>query len=114
MPGTTPEPKQRTYDWLWLIRRGRVIAMMLQASTLLTHRRRATMTHAITWWQNRWIRNIESLLGHVAAVVIGFAMMVVGLALGVTMIMLPVGLVIGLVGLAMFVGGLFAHPNRAA
>jgi hypothetical protein len=35
------------------------------------------------------------MLGHIAAVIIGFFMMVIGLGLGVTMIMLPVGLVIG-------------------
>jgi len=52
------------------------------------------------------------VLGHIAAVIIGFVMMVVGLGLGVTMIMLPVGLVIGLAGLAMFVGGLFARINH--
>lgn len=40
-------------------------------------------------------------------------MMVVGLAMGVTMIMLPVGIVIGLMGVGLFVGGLFAHPDRA-
>ncbi len=49
------------------------------------------------------------VLGHAAAVAIGFAMMVVGLGLGVTMIMLPVGLVIGLVGVGIFVWGLLGH-----
>jgi hypothetical protein len=48
------------------------------------------------------------MLAHVAALVVGFAMMVAGLGLGVTMIMLPVGLVIGLLGVAVFVTGLFA------
>jgi hypothetical protein len=52
------------------------------------------------------------VLGHVAAVVVGFIMMVVGLGLGVTMVMLPVGIVIGLIGAAVFVGGLFAHINQ--
>jgi hypothetical protein len=61
-----------------------------------------------------WITTIESLLGHIAAVIIGFVMMVVGLGLGVTMIMLPVGVVVGLIGFAVFVGGLFAHLDQKA
>jgi hypothetical protein len=56
-----------------------------------------------------WIRTAEAVLGHIAAVIVGFVLMVVGLALGVTMIMLPVGIVVGLIGVAMFVGGLFAR-----
>ena len=59
--------------------------------------------------QNPWIRTEESVLGHIAAVGVGFILMVVGLALGVTMIMLPAVIVIGLIGAAMFVGGLFAR-----
>jgi hypothetical protein len=55
------------------------------------------------------MKTIESLLGHAAAVVVGFVMMIVGLALGVTMVMLPAGLVIGLAGAAIFIGGLFAR-----
>lgn len=66
------------------------------------------------WWNRPWIRTTESLLGHTAAVVIGFLMMVVGLGLGVTIIMLPVGIVIGLIGVAVFVGGLFARVNQKA
>jgi hypothetical protein len=61
-----------------------------------------------------WISAIESALGHIAAVIIGFVMMVVGLGLGVTMIMLPVGIVVGLIGFAVFVGGLFAHLDQKA
>ena len=70
------------------------------------------MAHTEVLWRRRWVRATESLLGHAAAVIIGFVMMVVGLALGVTMIMLPVGIVVGLVGAAIFVGGLFAHINQ--
>ena len=70
------------------------------------------MTAQLVWWQRPWIRTTESLLGHAAAVTVGFIMMVVGLGLGVTLIMLPVGIVIGLIGAAMFVGGLFAHINE--
>ncbi len=55
------------------------------------------------------IETVERILGHVAAVVLGFVLMVIGLGLGVTMIMLPVGLVIGLVGLLAFVWGLVGH-----
>ena len=67
------------------------------------------MVSANAWWDRPWIRATENVLGHIAAVIIGFVMMVVGLGLGVTMVMLPVGLVIGLAGVAIFVGGLFAH-----
>ena len=67
------------------------------------------MSHAHTWWQQRWVTTTESVLGHLAAVVLGFAMMVVGLGLGVTIIMLPVGIAIGLLGAGIFVAGLFAH-----
>ena len=52
------------------------------------------------------------VLGHVAAVAIGFVMMVIGLGLGVTMIMLPVGLAIGLVGVGIFVWGLLGHLDN--
>ena len=38
------------------------------------------------------LQRAERILGHLAAVVVGFALMVIGLGLGVTMIMLPVGL----------------------
>ena len=69
------------------------------------------MAHATVWWDRPWIKTAEGILGHMAAVIVGFIMMVVGLGLGVTMIMLPVGLVIGLIGAAMVVGGLFAHIN---
>jgi archaellum biogenesis protein FlaJ (TadC family) len=59
-----------------------------------------------------WIDKLENVLGHIAAVVIGFVMMVVGLGLGVTMVMLPFGLVIGLLGLAIFVSGLFMRLDE--
>ena len=58
-------------------------------------------------WRRPWMRATEHFVGHVAAIVIGLAMMIVGLALGVTMIMLPVGVVVGLTGAAIFVVGLF-------
>ena len=70
------------------------------------------MTLTETWREQKWMRTAGGIVGHAAAIVIGFVMMVVGLGLGVTMIMLPVGLVVGLIGVAMFVGGLFAHVNR--
>lgn len=60
-------------------------------------------------WQRPWVLATENILGHVAAIVVGFVLMVVGLGLGVTMIMLPVGVVVGLIGVAIFVGGCFAH-----
>lgn len=61
-----------------------------------------------------WVRVIESVLGHVVAVILGFVLMVVGLGLGVTMVMLPAGIVIGLLGVAIFIGGLFARINSKA
>jgi hypothetical protein len=67
------------------------------------------MAPADVWWHRHWVRVVESVLGHVAAIVVGFVMMVLGLGLGVTMIMLPAGLVIGLVGVAVFLAGLFGH-----
>ena len=57
----------------------------------------------------KWLEIAETILGHVAAVVLGFILMVVGLGLGVTMVMLPVGLVVGLLGAVMFVWGLLGH-----
>jgi hypothetical protein len=72
------------------------------------------MTHISVGSHRPWVDIVESVLGHVLAVVVGFVMMIVGLALGVTMIMLPVGLAIGLTGAAIFVGGLFAHIGRDA
>ena len=55
------------------------------------------------------LNKAERILGHAAAVFLGFVLMVVGLGLGVTMIMLPVGLPIGLLGVLFFVWGLFGH-----
>ena len=70
------------------------------------------MAYTEVWWHARWVRIIESVFGHMAPIIVGFAMMVVGLGMGVTLIMLPVGIVVGLLGAAIFVGGLFAHPDR--
>lgn len=67
------------------------------------------MVHTAGWWQRPWVQGTEAVLGHIAAIVVGFVMMVAGLGLGVTMIMLPVGLVVGLAGAALFIGGCFAH-----
>jgi archaellum biogenesis protein FlaJ (TadC family) len=66
------------------------------------------------WWHRPWVRTTESVLGHIAALIVGFVMMVVGLALGVTIIMLPAGIVIGLLGVVIFIGGLFARINQKA
>ena len=60
----------------------------------------------------RWLEKTELILGHVAAVVVGFVLMVVGLALGVTMIMLPIGLLVGLIGVMLFVWGLVGHLGK--
>lgn len=72
------------------------------------------MTHSETWWRRPWFQATENVVGHVAAVIIGFVMMVVGLGLGVTMIMLPVGIVVGLAGVALFVTGLLARANQGS
>ena len=50
------------------------------------------MTHSSTWLHRPWVKATENVLGHIAAIVVGFVMMVIGLGLGVTVIMLPVGL----------------------
>ena len=70
------------------------------------------MTHSEVWWRRPWFQATENIVGHIAAVIIGFVMMVVGLGLGVTMIMLPVGIVVGLAGVALFVTGLLARANQ--
>ena len=70
------------------------------------------MVHTEVWWHRPWVLATESLVVHLAAIVVGFVMMVVGLGLGVTMIMLPAGIVIGLIGVAVFVAGLFARINQ--
>ena len=67
------------------------------------------MAYLHTLLDRPWVRMTESILGHIAATIVGFVMMIVGLGLGVTMIMLPVGIVIGLLGAAILVGGLFAR-----
>jgi hypothetical protein len=72
------------------------------------------MAQTAKWWHRRWVRNTESVLWRIGAIVVGFVMMVVGLALGVTMIMLPLGLVVGLIGVTVFLSGLFAHMNPDA
>jgi hypothetical protein len=72
------------------------------------------MTNARLSWNAGWLSTFEAVLGHIAAIIVGFIMMVVGLGLGVTMIMLPVGLVIGLIGMALFIGGLFVHIDDKA
>jgi len=72
------------------------------------------MTGTQAWWQRGWVRTTESVIGHVAAIIIGFVMMVVGLALGVTMIMLPVGLVVGLAGVALFISGWLSWNSQRA
>ena len=63
-------------------------------------------------WRRPWIGMVESVLGHVAAIILGFIMMVVGLGLGVTMVMLPAGIVIGLAGVAIFIGGLLVRVDN--
>jgi hypothetical protein len=71
------------------------------------------MTGTQAWWR-QWVGTIETILSHVAAIVVGFIMMVVGLGLGVTMIMLPVGLVIGLIGVALFISGWISWSDQKA
>jgi len=70
------------------------------------------MTHTEPLRNHPWLRTAGGVLGHAAAVALGFVMMVIGLGLGVTMIMLPVGIVVGLAGVALFIGGLFVHIRQ--
>jgi hypothetical protein len=60
------------------------------------------MADADAWRHRPWVRTTESVLAHIAAIVIGFVLMTVGPGLGVTMIMLPVGIMVGLLGVALF------------
>ena len=71
------------------------------------------MTGTQARWR-QWVGTVETILGHVAAIVVGFIMMVVGLGLGVTMIMLPVGLVVGLIGVALFISGWVSWSDQKA
>jgi hypothetical protein len=71
------------------------------------------MTGTQAWWR-QWVGTVETILGHVAAIVVGFFMMIVGLGLGVTMIMLPVGLVVGLIGVALFISGWVSWSDQKA
>ena len=70
----------------------------------MTSKMTATM-HSMMHWG-------EEVVGHVAAVVAGFALMIVGLAMGVTMVMLPFGIVVGLVGVLLMVWGLVGHLDQ--
>jgi hypothetical protein len=56
----------------------------------------------------------ESVAAHVAAIVVGAALMVAGVGMGVTMILIPVGVPLGLVGLGVFFWGVwgFAEARR--
>ena len=47
----------------------------------------------------------ENFAAHVAAIVVGTAMMVVGVGMGVTMILIPVGVPLGIIGLGAFFWG---------
>lgn len=47
----------------------------------------------------------EWVVGHVAAIVVGFVLMILGVALSVTMVLLPIGLPVGLFGLFVFLWG---------
>jgi hypothetical protein len=64
--------------------------------------------------RRQWVTAVEDVLGHVAAIIIGFILMVIGLGLGVTMVMLPVGLVVGLVGVALFISGWVSWGDQKA
>jgi hypothetical protein len=46
-------------------------------------------------------------VSHVAAVVVGLALMFLGVAMGVTIVLLPVGVPVGFVGLALCLWGFF-------
>jgi hypothetical protein len=54
------------------------------------------------------------MLGHVAAIVLGLALMFAGIAMGVTLVLLPLGVPLGLGGLMLFLWGLFSLPTRPA
>ena len=55
---------------------------------------------------------VGRLLGRVAAVIIGFAMIAIGVGMTATIVMLPVGIISLLLGVLIFVGGVFARDER--
>ena len=68
-----------------------------------------TTTHQALWSGRHLLVLGGRILGHAAAVALGFVLIIIGLALGVTMVLLPVGLVVGLLGVVILVGGLFVR-----
>jgi len=49
----------------------------------------------------------ENLAAHVAAIIVGFALMLAGLGMGVTMVLIFVAIPVGLVGLGVFLWGIW-------
>jgi len=58
------------------------------------------------------VRAGENVLVHIAAIVVGLAMMIVGLGMGVTIMLLPVALPLGLIGLGVFIWGVTRDKAR--
>lgn len=59
------------------------------------------------------IETSERVVGHMLAIVVGFALMILGIAMGVTIVLLPAGILIGLSGLFLFLWGfVVAAPAR--
>ena len=61
------------------------------------------MAHAEVRWHRPWVMATESVLVHMAAIIVGFVMMVVGVGLGVPVITLAMGIVICLIGMPVLV-----------
>jgi hypothetical protein len=59
------------------------------------------------------IEIVERLLGRVAAVIIGFAMIAIGVGMTATIVLLPVGIITLLLGVLILVGGIFARDDRS-
>ena len=57
-------------------------------------------------------KKADGVAFHLAAIVIGLAMMVLGLGLGVTMVLLPIGLPVGILGLGILIWGLTPGLRR--
>ncbi len=55
----------------------------------------------------------ERVIGHIAAIILGFVMMLVGVSLAVTMVLLPLGIPLGIAGLLLVLWGFFfAGPKK--
>lgn len=51
-------------------------------------------------------------VGHIMAVIVGFALMILGIGMGITVVLIPFGVPVGFFGLGLFAWGLMEHAER--